>query len=118
MYARVMKWVTIATLLLTVLYWGAAQDFRRELDLVVCIAACMVMKQAYQAKKYSWAGGFLTIALVFNPLVPLFRPVGDIGLSIVVFSIVPFVVSLVELRPRPIMSIPSITDRNPGSRSL
>ena len=118
MYARVMKWFTIATLLLTVLFWRSAQDFRLELDLVVCVAAGIVMAQAYQARKYNWAAGFLTIALIFNPLAPVFRPVGGIGLSIVAFCIVPFVMSLVELRPRPIMSMPSITDRNPGSRSL
>jgi hypothetical protein len=118
MQAGVTKWFTIAALLLTVLFWKSAQEFWLEVDLVVCVAAAIVMTQAYQAKKYSWAAGFLAIALVFNPMVPVFRPLGDIGLSIVVFSTVPFVVSLVELRPSPIMSIPSITDRNPGSRSL
>jgi hypothetical protein len=118
MHARVMKWFTIATLLVTVLFWRFARDFRLELDLVVCVAAGIVMAQAYRAKRYSWVAGFLTIALVFNPIVPLFRPAGDIGLSIVVFAMVPFVMSLVALRARPIMSIPSITDRNPGSRSL
>lgn len=118
MHTHVMKWFTLVTLLLTVLFWKFAQGFRLELDLVVCVACGIVMAQAYQAGKYIWVAGLLTIALVFNPLVPIFRPVGDIGFSIVVFSIVPFVMSLVELRPRPLMSIPSITDRNPGSRSL
>jgi hypothetical protein len=118
MHTRVMKWFTIATLLLTVLFWESARDFRLELDLVVCVAAAIVVAQAYEAKRYGWAAGFVAIALIFNPLVPVFRPPGNTGFSIVVFSIVPFIVSLVELRPRPLMSMPSITDRTPGSRSL
>lgn len=118
MHARVMKWFSIGTLLLTVLFWGSAKDFRLELDLVVCGAAAVVVAQAFEAKKYYWASGFVAIALMFNPLVPVYRPAGDFALSIVVFSIVPFVMALIELRPRPLMSIPSITDRNPGSRSL
>jgi hypothetical protein len=118
MHARVMKWFTIATLMLTVLFWESARGFRLELDLVVCVAAAIVVAQAYEAKKYVWVAGFVAMALVFNPLLPVFRSTGNIGFSIVVFSIVPFVVSLVELRPRPLMSMPSITDRTPGSRSL
>jgi hypothetical protein len=36
----------------------------------------------------------------------------------VLVSIVPFAVSLIALKTQPLMSIPSITDRNPGSESL
>jgi len=118
MPARVMKWLSVATLLVTVLFWGSAKNFRLELDLVVCAAAAVVVAQAMEEKKYYWVAGFLAIALMFNPLVPVFRPAGNTALSIVVFSIVPFVMALVELRPRPLMSMASITDRNPGSRSL
>lgn len=118
MHARVMSWVCIATLLLTVLFWKYGGNSRLEVDLVVCIAAGLVVAQALQAKKYRWAAGFLGIALIFNPLVPVFRLAGSTGLDIVVFSIVPFVMALVELRPGPLMSMPSITDRNPGSQSL
>jgi hypothetical protein len=118
MHARVMKWLSVATLLLTVLFWKSAKHFRLELDLVVSAAAAVVAAQALEAKKYYWVAGFFAIALTFNPLLPVFRPAGTTALSIVVFSIIPFVMALVELRPLPLMSIPSITDRNPGSRSL
>jgi len=118
MHARVMKWLSIATLLAAVLFWESAKLYRLELDLVVCAAAGVVVAQAFQTRKYYWATGFFAIALMFNPLIPVFRPAGTTGLSIVVFSIVPFVMALVELRPHPLMSMPSITDRTPGSRSL
>jgi hypothetical protein len=96
-HARVMKWLSVA---------------------VVCASAAVVTTQAFEAKKHYWVAGFFALALTFNPLLPVFRPAGDSALSLVVFSIVPFVMALVDLRPIPLMSIPSIVDRNPGSRSL
>lgn len=116
MHARVMKWLSVATLLLTVLFRKSAKSFWLVLDL--CGAPAVVVAQAFEAKKYQWVVGFFAIALTFNPLLAVFRPAGNTALSIVVFSIVPFVIALLELRPIPLTSIPSTTDRNPGTRSL
>ena len=118
MHTVVMKCVSIAALLLAVVFWNAAANYQLELNLVVSAAAAVVLIQAFQAKKYRWAAGFLATALLFNPAVPVFRLAGSVGLSLVVLSIAPFAISLVALRPHRLMSIPSITDRNPGSQSL
>jgi hypothetical protein len=118
MYTKVMKWVSITALLLAVAFWNSAANYQLELNLVVSVAAAVVLIQAVQAKKYRWAAGFLAIALLFNPVVPIFRLAGAVGLSLVVLSLAPFAISLFALRPSPLMSIPSITDRNPGSQSL
>ena len=118
MYTQVMKWVSIAALLFAVVFWNSGANYQRELDLVVSIAAAVVVVQAFQAKKYRWAAGFLAIALLFNPVVPVFQLAGRLSFSLVALSIAPFAFSLVALRPHPLLSIPSITDRNPGSRSL
>jgi hypothetical protein len=66
--------------------------------------------------------GFVAIAALFNPVLPVFR----LGLSdelwvlIVLVCIGPFALSINAnaLKPRALLSIPSITDRNPGSVSL
>ena len=118
MHTQVMKWVSIAALLLAVVFWSSATNFQPELNLVVCGAAAVVLIQAFQLKKYNWAAGFLMIALLFNPAVPVFRLAGLVGLLLVVLSIAPFAISLIALRPHPLLSIPSITDRTPGSQSL
>jgi hypothetical protein len=118
MHAQVMKWVSIAALLVAAMFWNSAANYQLELNLVVTIAAAVVLIQAFQAKKYRWAAGFLAIALLFNPAVPIFQLAGGLSLSLVVFAIAPFAISLVALRPHPLLSIPSITDRNPGSQSL
>jgi hypothetical protein len=118
MHAQVMKWISIAALLLAVVFWNSASTYQIELNVVVSIAAAVVLAQAFQAKKYPWAIGFLLIALLFNPAVPVFRLAGSAGIALVVLSIAPFAISLIALRPHRLLSIPSITDRNPGSQSL
>lgn len=118
MHTEVMKWVSIAALLLAMAFWPAASSYQSELNLVVSAAAVVVLLQAYRAKNYPWAATFLVIALLFNPLFPVFRLAGILGLALVVFAIAPFALSLVKLRPIPLLSVPSITDRTPGSRSL
>jgi hypothetical protein len=118
MHTVVMKWFSIAALLLAVMFWNSAPNFQIELNIVVSAAAAVVLIQAFQAKKYSWVAGFLALALLFNPAVPVFRLAGGVGLSLVVLSIASFAISLIALRPHPMLSVPSITDRNPGSQSL
>ena len=118
MYPKVMKLVSIAALLLAVVFWNYAGAYQMELNLVVSVAAAVILIQAVQARKYRWVAAFLAIAVLFNPVVPIFRLESPVGLSLVVLSIAPFAISLVALRPDRLMSIPSITDRNPGSQSL
>jgi hypothetical protein len=116
-----MKWITMAALLMAALLWGSAASSQFQqflLGFVVCFGAGVVVLQAVRVKKYVWAGGFTAIALLFNPLVPVLPFGGDWGRWLVLVSIVPFAVSLAALRTQPLLSIPSITGRNPGSESL
>ncbi len=118
MHNQVMKWFSIGALLLAVLFWKSAATYQLELNLIICVAAAFVFIQAFQARKFSWAAGFLIVALLFNPLVPVFELIGGVALSIVVLSTALFATALVVLKPHRLMSMPSITDRNPGSQSL
>ena len=121
MSTKIVKWITMAALLTAVVLWRSAANSQLPqflLGFVVCLGASVVVMQAGQAKKYVWAGGFAGIALFFNPLVPVLPFDGEWGRWLVLVSIVPFAVSLAALRTRPLLSIASITDRNPGSQSL
>jgi len=118
MHTAVIKWVSIVALMLAIVFWRSAPAYQAELNILVTIAAVVVLIQAFQSRKYSWAAGFLAIALLFNPALPVFRLAGGFGLSLVVLAIALFAISLVALRPNPMLSIPSITDRNPRSQSL
>ena len=123
MLTKIMKWITMAVLLTGAMLWRSAANSEFPqflLGFVVCSGAGVVLMQAVRAKKYVWAVGFaaIAIALLFNPLVPVLPFDGEWGRLLVLISIVPFAVSLAALRTQPLLSIPSITDRNPGSESL
>jgi hypothetical protein len=116
-----MKWVSMASLLTAVVLWRSAANSELPqflLAFVVCLGASLVVMQAVRARKYVWAVGFVAIAVLFNPLVPILGFRSEWNRWLVLASIVPFAVSLVTLKTPPWLSIPSITDRNPGSQSL
>ena len=121
MLTKTMKWITIGALVAAAILWRSAANSQVSqflLGFVVCLGASVVVLQAGRVKKFVWAGGFTAIALLFNPLVPVFPFGGEWGRLLVLLTLVPFAVSLVTLRTQPLLSIPSITDRNPGSESL
>jgi uncharacterized protein DUF6804 len=116
MFTKIMKGFSIVALLLGLLLRSSA-NYRLALEFLVCVGAILVAWQAIRLGRYFWAAGFLAIAVVFNPAVP-------VALSRSTFfwidlvCIATFVVSLAVLKRRPILSIPSITNRTPGSESL
>ncbi len=118
MFATIMKSVSIAALLLAATAWRSAPNYQLLLDFVVCTGAIVVVMQAVRAKRYLWTAAFAAIAVLFNPVVPVPRPTGDLFLLMIFVCLAPFAISLAALKTQPILSIPSITGRTPGSESL
>ncbi len=116
MFTKIMKWVSIAVLLLAVLRLPTA-SYQVLLGIVVCVSALLVVTQAVRVGKYFWAAGFVAIAVLFNPVVP-------VALSRKTFlwldsvCLMTFLVSLAVLKRQPTLSMPSITNRTPGSEPL
>jgi hypothetical protein len=118
MFAKIMKWVSIAALLLAAMFWRSAANYQLLLNFAVCMGAIVVGTQAVRAKEYRWAAGFVAMALLFNPIVLVLRLSGELSLLLVLVCIAPFAISLAALETQPLLSIASITDRSPGSESL
>ena len=127
MRIQIVKWVSLIGLLSAVLFWNSVATFQLALNLVVCMAAAVVTVQAFQAGKNAWIGAFGVIAVLFgafavagmmNPEQPAMRLGGWFGILVVVAAFAAFAVSLTALKPVQLRSIPSITDRNPGSLEL
>jgi len=116
MLTRIMKLATISVLLLAALFWSYAPKIGLSLRFLVGLGAILVARQAVQARRFLWAAGFLSITILFNPLVRLVPFHGDLPLLIVIGATVPFVVALRDLRTQPLLSIPSITD--PAARRI
>jgi hypothetical protein len=115
---KIMKWVSIVALLLAAVSWRAAPNYQFALNMVVFIGAIAVIAQAVRATAYRWASGFAVLALLFNPFLPVFPLSGRLSLFLVLACIAPFAMSLAALKTQPLLSMPSITDRNPRSESL
>lgn len=119
MFATIMKSVSIAALLLAAMSWRSVTNYQLLLlQLTVFMGAVVVAQQAVRAKRYLWTAAFAAIALLFNPVVPVPRPTGDLFLLMIFVCVAPFAISLAALKTQPTLSIPSITDRTPGSESL
>lgn len=111
-----MKWMAIATLFLAVLGFPILSH-RAILEVVVCVSGLLVVTQAIRASKYSWAAGFLAIAVLFNPVVPL--PLSrNAFLLLEWLCLGAFLGSLAVLRMQPALSVLSITSRAPRSELL
>lgn len=116
MFTKFMKWLSIMALFVGALLNSSA-GYRIGLEMVVCVAALVVVAQAFRIGKYFWGIGFAAIAVLFNPAVPVaLSHKAYLLLDLVCIGV--FLVSLAVLQWTPTLSIPSITDRTPGSESL
>jgi hypothetical protein len=113
---KAMTWLSVAALAMAVYSRSSVPDLRMT-GLVVCVGAVAVLIRAIRLHERYWTAGMIVIVALFNPVVPL--PVSHtMILGVELACIVTFLSSLFALRTRPLLSIPSITDRTPGSESL
>src|SRR5579863_6166290 len=92
--------------------WLSKARYRLLLDRLVCMGTITVAIQALRSQEYVWAFGFLAITALFNPFVPVLKPVSHPRLSFVFVYIAMFVVSLAALN---MQSVPATS--GPGSAS-
>jgi len=116
MFTKIMKWVSIMALLLAFVS-RPSTSYQIMLEILVCVSALMVVAQAWRDGKYLWAAGFVAIAGLFNPVVPVAIS-RNAFLWVDALCIATFLVSLAVLKRHPRLSMPSITNRTPGSESL
>jgi len=116
MVTRIMKWVSIAALLLAVLRLPTA-SYQILLEVVVCVTALLVVTQAVRTGKYFWAAGFIVIAVLFNPVVPVALS-RKTSLWLDLVCLAAFLVSLAALKTKPLLSIPGIINPSRPSQSL
>ena len=118
MRTRVVKWLCIVVLFVAFVLWQWISNYEFPFKTVVCSGAVVVALQSLHLNKHRWTICFLAIALLFNPAIPLLRLANRLGLAAIVLAGAAFSVSLTSLQSLPLLSMPSITDRNPGSESL
>jgi hypothetical protein len=116
MVTRFMKWLSIVALLVGLTMRSSA-GYRIVLEMVVCVAALVVLAQAFRTGKYLWGTGFISIAVVFNPVVPFTLP-GRMSVWLDLACVATFALSLAVLKTKPLLSIQGIIHPHRQSQSL
>jgi hypothetical protein len=97
---QIAKCASAAVLLLTVLLWSNAEQYGRLVRFAVCAGAQRLASLAAAARRYVWETLFVGMALLYNPVFPVFPFSGRLYLILVAASVAPFGVPLAALRPR------------------
>lgn len=116
MLTKIMKWSAIAALIGGA-FLRSVSSYGVLSQIVVTIAAVIVLVQAATLRRYVWMTLFLLLACLFNPVFPV--PLSNyVSNAVGTFGVFLFFFSLELLQPKPRLSIASITDRMPGSEAL
>jgi hypothetical protein len=118
MRIRLVKWLCTAVLFVAFVVWQWIASYEFPFRVVICAGAAVVAVQAFHSAKPRWTLCFVSIALLFNPAIRAFSLANTLGLAAIMLAGAAFSVSLSSLQSQPLLSMPSITDRNPGSESL
>ena len=116
MMTKMMKWVSIGALT-AAFFWRPSASYGILLQFVVCVAALLVVAQAWRARKQIWAVAFLSIAVLFNPVVPVALPRG-MFLWLDVACLATFLISLAAVKTTPLLSVSGIIHPNRLNESL
>jgi hypothetical protein len=116
MLTRIMSWVAFTILLLAVLGLQITAE-HRLLTSLVCASGLLIVWQAIRAGNFSWAVGFIVIAMLFNPVVSIFRSGSDIWLLNWI-ALVMFLWAAVRLNTQRPLTLRSITNLIPRRASL
>ncbi len=126
MLTAIMKWLSIGVLLLGFFEnlpvgsqeWSVRNGGYLELfNMLVCLSALLLVTEGFRGHKYFWASGFVAIAVLFNPIVPVTLP-RKMFLGLDSVCILTFLVSLALSKRQPMLTVPSITSGSPRSESL
>jgi hypothetical protein len=103
-----MKWGSVVGLLLAAISWHYGANYRLLLDLVVSVGAIVVVQQAVRAKRYFSASGIVAIALLLNPIVPVFTPAGNLMLLLLLIGLSPIVIAFAALIDASVTLYPNV----------
>ena len=97
---RITKWVSLPVLLIASMFSRYAASYELLVDCVVCLGATIVACRAVRLHEYFWAAGFVTIAVVFSPLLL----VAKIFLLLGIACIATFVTMVAAFRRKPLLA--------------
>ena len=113
MFTKTMKVVCVAALMLMA-FWQASAGAEFVLDILICVGAMTVATQAVSRPNYIWTTGFVLIAVLFNPVVPVVLS-RNIFFVLDLTCLLAFLISLEALKNQRRIPIPSSSNRTSKS---
>ncbi|HUN81916.1 MAG TPA: DUF6804 family protein [Phycisphaerae bacterium] len=91
---RALKWVSIVSLLSVAALWSQLTSYEIVIRCVLASAAIGMMLETFNKRRYALGAIFGGLALLYNPVAPVFSFSGNWQRVLVVASAIPFVTSL------------------------
>src|ERR1051326_2543118 len=88
------KIVSILGLFASAVFWPYVASYEAVLRFAVVMAAAFVLLHAVRSRHYVLATLLGAVALLYNPMAPLFPTSGDLERVLLVMSATPFILSL------------------------
>lgn len=98
--AQAVKWISIAALLAAAGFWPHPVPYDVVARFIVAGGALVVMFHAIHVKQYIFVAVFGALALLYNPVVPVFSFSSGWQRAVVLASAVPFAASLAARNSR------------------
>lgn len=97
---KTMKWVSVATLVAAALFGSYLGSYGVPVRFVLTLGAIVVMCDAIKLRYYTFATAFGTLAVLYNPVLPVVNFSGFWQCAFMILSAVLFIVSLAWSRAR------------------
>ena len=91
---KALKWGSIVALLAIAALWSQLASYELVIRCVLAAAAAGTMFEAFHKRQYALSAVFAVLALLYNPVAPVFTFSGNWQRALVVASAIPFVLSL------------------------
>lgn len=91
---KALQWSSIVALLAVAALWSHLMSYETLIRCVLTAAAIGMVFETFNRRQYVLGAVFAGLALIYNPLAPVFSISGDWQRALVVVSALPFVTSL------------------------
>ena len=91
---KALKWGSIVALLAVAALWSQLASYELVIRCILAAAAVGTMFEAFNKRQYALGALFPALALLYNPVAPVFNFSGNWQRALVLASAVPFVISL------------------------
>jgi len=88
------KWISLGALAALALFWSSVSPYESVARFIVTAGAIVLMLRAFHKGQYAFSAVFAALAVLYNPVAPLFGFSGEWQRALVVASAAPFVASL------------------------